>query len=225
ALDRAPRTGEDGRVSSFEAAGVHVTVDDETLREQVSDPTALESWCIQHPEDPRTVAYLRMLGRRDDAAIAGRRTLAAEGLSAVMRAVRRARYAHVLQWQGAFVAAGEQLDLAAKETGLEDPTSPSSLSVLAAVFQHRAKCRFEHALAEHGDGLHEAAARRWEAALEDARRALFMRERIGVADEGVIASSRQTLARLARQDLAVRGARSTGQIAPEHSEQRPPVVL
>ncbi len=190
-------------MSSFEAAGVHVTVDDETLREQVSDPAALESWCIQHPEDPRTVAYLRMLGRLDDAAIAGRRTLAAEGLSPVMRAVRRARYAHVLQWQGAFVAAEEQLDLAAEETGLEDPTSPSSLSVLAAVFQHRAKCRFEHALAEHGDGLHEAAARRWEAALEDARRALFMRERIGVADEGVIASSRQTLARLARQDLAV----------------------
>ncbi|WP_341855955.1 hypothetical protein [Brachybacterium sp. GPGPB12] len=52
------------------------------------------------------------------------------------------------QWQGAFVAAEEQLDLAAEETGLEDPTSPSSLSALASVFQHRAKCRFEHALAE-----------------------------------------------------------------------------
>lgn len=201
-LDPAPGSGEDRCVSSFEAAGVHVTVDDETLREQVSDPAALESWCILHPEDPRTVAYLRMLGRLDDAATAGRRSLAAEGLSPVMRAVRRARYAQVLQWQGAFVAAEEQLDLAAEETGLEDPTSPSSLSVLAGVFQHRAKCRFEHALAEHREGLHEAAARRWEAALGDARRALFMREGIGAADEGVIASSRQTLARLSRQDLA-----------------------
>ncbi|WP_157773422.1 hypothetical protein [Brachybacterium vulturis] len=189
-------------MSSFEAAGIHVTVEDETLREQVSDPSALARWCARHPQDPRTVAYLRMLGRLDDAAIAGRLALAAEGLSPVMRAVRRARYAHVLQWQGAFVAAEEQLDLAAEETGLEDPTSPSSMSVLAAVFQHRAKCRFEHAQAEHRDGRHEAAARRWGEALEDARRALFMREHLGVADEDVIASSRQTLARLARQDLA-----------------------
>ncbi|WP_394216856.1 hypothetical protein [Brachybacterium vulturis] len=190
-------------MSSFEAAGIHVTVDDETLREQVSDPSALARWCAQHPQDPRTVGYLRMLGRLDDAAIAGRLALAAEGLSPVMRAVRRARYAHVLQWQGAFVAAEEQLDLAAEETGLEDPTSPSSMSVLAAVFQHRAKCRFEHAQAEHRDGRREAAAHRWQEALEDARRALFMREHLGVAADQVLASSRQTLARLARQDLAV----------------------
>lgn len=202
ALDRAPRRGEDSAVSSFKAAGIPVTVDDETLREQVSDPSALAFWCAQHPQDPRTVSYLRMLGRLDDAAIAGRLALAAAGLSPVMRAVRRARYAQVLQWQGAFLAAEEQLDLAAEETGLEDPTSTSSMSVLAAVFQHRAKCRFEYAQAEHRDGLREAAARRWEAALEDARRALLMRERLGVADEGAIISSRQTLARLSRQDLA-----------------------
>lgn len=188
-------------MSSFEAAGIPVTVDDETLREQVSDPEALTTWCARHPQDPRTVAYLRMLGRLDEAAAAGRQALHAPGLSPVMRAVRRARYAHVLQWQGAFVSAEEQLDLAAEETGLEDPTSPSSMSVLATVFQHRAKCRFEHALAQHRDGLHEAAARRWEAAREDARRALLMRERLGVADEGAIASSRQTLARLTREDL------------------------
>ncbi|HEX7352874.1 hypothetical protein [Brachybacterium sp.] len=189
-------------MSSFEAAGTPITVDDETLREQVSDPVALASWCAQHPQDPRAVSYLRMLGRLDEAAIAGRRALADEGLSPVMRAVRRARYAHVLQWQGAFVAAEEQLDLAAEETGLEDPTSPSSMSVLAAVFQHRAKCRFEHAQAEHRDGFPEAARRLWEAALEDARRALFMRERLGVDGEGAIASSRQTVTRLSRQDLA-----------------------
>src|SRR5699024_5271707 len=129
--------------------------------------------------------------------------------SPVMRAVRRARYAQVLQWQGAFVAAEEQLDLAAEETGLEDPTSPSSLSVLAGVFQHRAKCRFDHALAEHREGLHEAAARRgaaaegrWEGARWDARRGLFMRVGVGEADEGGIAAIRQTLARFARQGLA-----------------------
>jgi hypothetical protein len=201
-LDRVVRRNDDGVVSSFEAAGVPVTIDDETLREEVSDPSALAAWCALHPLDPRVVPSLRMLGRLDEAAIAGRQALAAEGLSPVMRAVRRARYAHVLQWQGAFLAAEEQLDLAAEETGLEDPTSPSSLSVLAAVFHHRAKCRFEHALAEQRDGSPRAAAQRWEAALEDARRALFMRERLEVADEALIASSRQTLARLERRDLA-----------------------
>lgn len=188
-------------MSSFEAAGIQVTIDDETLRERVSDPEELAAWCAQHPQDPRTVAYLRMLGKLDDAAIAGRAALAEEGISPVMRAVRRARYAHVLQWQGAFVAAEEQLDLAAEETGLEDPTSPSSMSVLATVFQHRAKCRFEHSLAEQREGRELAASRLREAAVDDARRALYMRERLGVADEGAIASTRQTLARLTRQDL------------------------
>ncbi|HJG52908.1 MAG TPA: hypothetical protein K8U89_12745, partial [Brachybacterium faecium] len=51
-------------------------------------------------------------------------------------------------------------------------------------------------------GCPDAAAQRWDAALEDARRALFMRERLGVADEAAIASSRQTVARLSRRDLA-----------------------
>src|SRR5699024_3753337 len=127
-LDPAPGSGEDRCVSSFEAAGVHVTVDAETLREQVSDPAALESWCSLHPEDLGRVCYPRVLGRLYGAGTAGRRSLAAEGLSPVMRAVRRARYAQVLQWQGAFVAAEAQLVLAAGETGLEAPTSPSSLS-------------------------------------------------------------------------------------------------
>lgn len=204
-LDPPVRPGDDGAVSSFEAAGVRIRIDDETLREVVSDPQALSSWCKDHPQDPRTVAYLRMLGRLDDAAIAGREAIAASGLSPVMRAVRRVRYAHVLQWQGAFLAAEEQLDLAAEETGFEDPTSPSSLSVLAAVFQHRAKCRFEHALAHERADRPEAASRQWEAALEDARRALFMRERLGVVDDGVLTSSRQTVARLERRPRSTAG--------------------
>lgn len=188
-------------MNGFEAAGTQVRIDDDTLREEVSDPAALTAWCAENPTDPRTVAYLRMLGRLDDAAIAGRDALEAPGLSPVMRAVRRTRYAHVLQWQGAFVPAEEQFDLAAEETGLEDPTSPSSLSVLAAVFQHRAKCRFEHALAARDEQREESAHGLWDAALEDARRALLMRERLGVAEQSVLASSRQTVARLERRDL------------------------
>ncbi|MEO2097550.1 MAG: hypothetical protein ABGX90_10450 [Brachybacterium sp.] len=185
-------------MSSFEAAGTRISIDPETLREIVLDPAALTEWCAAHPTDPRAVAFL---GRLDEAAIAGRQALEAPGLSPVMRAVRRTRYAHVLQWQGAFVAAEEQLDLAAEETGLEDPTSPSSLSALASVFQHRATCRFEHALAEQRDQRPRAAGRLWEAALEDAQRALYMRERLAVAAEGVIESSRQTVRRLERRDL------------------------
>lgn len=192
---------DDGAVSSFVAAGVQIRIDDDSLREVVSDPAALAEWCAVHPRDPRTVAYLRMLGRLDEAAIAGRAALEDSGLSPVMRAVRRARYAHVLQWQGAFLAAEEQLDLAAEETGLEDPTSPSSLSALAAVFQHRAKCRFEHALAEQSAARSRAAGRQWDLAVEDAQRSLYMREHLGVADEGVLSSSRQTVARLERRDL------------------------
>lgn len=183
-------------------AGVQVSIDDETLREEVSDPSALAAWCAMHPDDPRTVAGLRMLGRFDEAAIAGRRALEAEGLSPIMRAVRRARYAHVLQWQGAHLSAEEQLDLAAEETGLEDPTSTSSLTVLAAVFQHRAKCRFEHAQAEYRRAHEIAAGRLWQGALEDAQRSLLMRERLGAVDDGALESSRQTLSRLERQDLA-----------------------
>src|SRR5699024_2475552 len=105
--DPAAESSEDRCVRSFEAAGVYVTVDDETLREQVSDLAALESWCILHPEDPRTVAYLRMIGRLVDAATAGRRRLAAEGLSPLTRAVRRARYAPLLQCERAVVPADD----------------------------------------------------------------------------------------------------------------------
>src|SRR5690606_39386966 len=104
--------------------------------------TLLE-WCQEHPTDPRTVAYLRMLGHLDEAAIAGRASLAEEVRSPLMRAVRRARYAHVLQWQGAFVAAEEQLDLAAEESGVEDPTSSSSLSIPASEVLLPSNRRFE----------------------------------------------------------------------------------
>lgn len=99
-------------------------VDDDTLREVVADPEALARWCTENPEDPRVVAHLRMLGRLDEAAIAARRSLEDPALPPLMRAVRRTRYAHVLQWQGAFTAAEEQFDLAAEETGFEDPISP-----------------------------------------------------------------------------------------------------
>lgn len=182
----------------FQAAGVQITIDDETLREFVADPSALSRWCEDNPEDPRTVAHLRMLGRLGEAAIAGRRSLADPELPSLVRAVRRTRYAQVLHWQGAFVAAEEQFDLAAEETGLGDPTSPSSLSVLAAVFQHRAKCRFEHAAAASAQGRHGTAEQLGTRAVEDARRALAICRHLGSADDEALAAIQQTVARLER---------------------------
>ncbi|MFC7376272.1 hypothetical protein ACFQS2_04370 [Brachybacterium sp. GCM10030267] len=184
----------------FSAAGVQVRLDDDTLREVVEDPTALAQWCASNPEDPRTAAYLRMLGRLEEAAVAARRSLESTGLPPLVRAVRRVRYGHVLQWQGAFVPAEEQFDLAAEETGLDDPTSPSSLSVLASVFQHRAKCRFEHAAHELAADRPRAAGMLRQRALEDARRALLMRENLSGTDDASLDASRQVVARLERAD-------------------------
>ncbi|WP_422115034.1 hypothetical protein [Brachybacterium sp. UNK5269] len=189
-------------MSSFPIAEAQVSVDEDTLREVVAEPGPLARWCAAHPFDPRTIDGLRLLGRLDEAAIAARRALDAPGVPALLRAVRRLQYARVLHWQGAFPSAAEQFDLAAEETGLEDPTSPSSLSVLATVFQHRATCRFDQARAERAEGRPEQAQRLWDSALEDARRALFMRERLGVAEPELLAESRRTVARLERRDLA-----------------------
>lgn len=187
-------------MSSFDAEGVHVRVDQDTLREVVSDPDGLEAWCAAHPDDPRTVAYLRMLGHLDRAAAAGRRAIEDAGNQGLVRAVRRTRYAHVLQWQGAYVPAEEQFDLAAEETSLGDPTSPSSLSVLASVFQHRSTCRFDHAghLRERGRPM--AADRLRLSALEDARRALAIREALGADAAEQVASTREVVRRLERPD-------------------------
>lgn len=185
-------------MSSYVAAGVRIVIDDDTLRERAEDPDALAAWCAEHPDDPRTVAHLRVLGRLDEAAAAARRSLQPADLPPLVRAVRRTRYAHVLQWQGAHLPAAEQFDLAAEETGLEDPTAPAGLTVLAAVFQHRAKGRFDHARAELADGHPRAAARLQEGALEDAERALAIRRHLHGEDDPTVASTAQTVARLRR---------------------------
>jgi hypothetical protein len=187
-------------MSSFDAEGVSVHLDPNTLREVVSDPETLDAWCTANPDDPRAVAYLRMLGHLDRAASAGRRFVAEAADQPLVRAVRRTRYAHVLQWQGAFLAAEEQFDLAAEETSLGDPTSPSSLTVLASVFQHRAKCRFEHGRRLDHEQRPLAGRKLRHDALEDARRALAIREGVGSPDPGQVASTREVVERLSRPD-------------------------
>lgn len=182
-------------MSGFDAVGVRIEIDDDSLREIVSDPERLADWCDRHPDDPNAVALLRMLGRLDEAAELGRRSLAESSLPALARAVRLVRYAHVLHWQGDFQGAHAHLDQAAALTSADGPPTPSSLTVLASVLQHRAKCGFDHAQSMLRSSGAAAAAPLLAAALDDARQALDIRERIA-ADKEVIASSRQTLARI-----------------------------
>lgn len=190
---------QNARVSSFLAGdGILIEIDPETLRERATDPEALRRWCAEHPADPRTVALLRILGELPAAERLGRQVLADPQLHPVTRAVRRARYAHVLQWQGRFEEADAEFSRACEETGLtEDPTSASSILALASVLQHRAKNRWEQAADEAARGRPRAAARLLEAAREDARRALGIREALG-APPDQRESARETVQRLDR---------------------------
>lgn len=186
----------------LEVDGQRILLDPTSLREVALDPEGLGRWCEEHPEDPHLVAHLRILGRLDEAAEAGLRFLQDASTDPLTRAVRRARHAHVLQFQGRFEAAEEQFDLAAEETGLGDPTSRSGLLVLASVFQHRAKARWEHALAVQASSP-VRAGELLDAALGDARLALTMRERLE-AGPSELASTRQTLARIGGTELPPR---------------------
>lgn len=185
-------------VSSFDFEGMTFTIDPMTLRESVDDPDALARWCAANPRDPRTVAHLRILGRLEEAEALGRVLLADSPAHPVARAALRARFAQVLQWRGRFEAADEEFSRAAEETGLsDDPTAPSSILALAAVLQHRAKNRFEHALVAEAGERPRLSARLMDAAREDARRALAIREGLRASEDQIL-SSRETLARLER---------------------------
>lgn len=185
-----------GGMSAFEVEGIRIEIDPVTLRERVADPAALSRWCDEHRGDPRAVAYLRMVDRLDDAERAGRESLAEPGLHPVTRAVRRARYAQVLQWQGRFEQADEEFARAAEETGLgEDPMATSSFLALATVLLHRATSRSEHAIVAAAAERPVRAQRLAEAALEDARRALAIREGLD-ASADQLAAARQVVSRL-----------------------------
>jgi hypothetical protein len=188
-----------GTVTSQEFEGMTFTIDPSTLRDSVDDPVALARWCAANPEDPRTVSHLRVLGRLEEAEALGRALLVPDGLHPVSRAMRRARWAHVLQWQGRFETADEEFSRAAEETGLsDDPTAPSSILALATVLQHRAKNRFEHALVAEAAERPRLATRLRTAAGEDAGRALAIREALSAPRDQIL-SSRETVARLAQE--------------------------
>lgn len=185
-------------MTSYELDGIRITINPDTLRERAEDAAALAAWCAGRLEDPLAVPALRILGRLEEAEALGLRALHEGRPSALARAARRARLAHVWQWQGRFEEADEAFTLAAEETGLEDPTSRSSLLLLATVLQHRAKSRFEQAQASAEADLQIAADRQWDAALEDAERALAIRCGLDAAED-LIASARETVERLRRR--------------------------
>ena len=164
---------------SYVLDDVEIRIDPSTLRDAPVHRAALEQWALAHPDDPRIVPALRMLGRLDTARTIGRRLVASASDDPILRAVHRTRLAHVLHWQGRFSDAEEQFALAAEETGLGDPTARSGLLVLASVYQHRAKARMDAALACRGAERTE----RLDAAHSDAAVAVGIRERLEAPTE------------------------------------------
>lgn len=79
-------------------------MDPATLREVLDDPTGARTWC-EHPHEPTTVAYWRMLGDFDRAREAGEWHLARQAEGSPQRVSAAVRLAHVHHWQGAYAQA------------------------------------------------------------------------------------------------------------------------
>ena len=155
-------------------------IDDETLREELLDPAEAREWCEQTPDDPDAVAFWRMLGELDRALDLGRRVLDGLGPGSVRRGAAAVRLAHVHHWRGEYAVAHELLDEAEEAFGRAGEDGGAHGAMLAFVHQHRARALFD-------EGRHEEAVQR-------AREALRLRE--GRAGAALVASTRQTLARL-----------------------------
>ncbi|GAA1169073.1 hypothetical protein GCM10009584_07520 [Ornithinimicrobium humiphilum] len=152
-------------------------IDDDTLREELLDPEEAREWCEETPDHPDAVSFWRMLGELDRALVAGERVLLDREPGTVGWASGAVRLAHVHHWREEYAEAHELLD-AAEEVFATGEGAP----LLAFVHQHRAK-----ALLDEG---------RLEEAADAARRALALRT--GRVGDGLLASSRQTLARIER---------------------------
>lgn len=150
-------------------------IDDETLREELLDEDETREWVAETPEDPHAVAFLRMLGELDAALGAGLARLHEQEPGTPEWAAAAVRLAHVHHWRGEYADTHDLLD-AAEEVFAGDG------ALTALVHQHRAKALFDEG--------------RIEEARSAAAHASELREQVG--DAGLIASSRQTLARIER---------------------------
>lgn len=157
-------------------------IDDETLREELLDPLEAREWCEGTPDHPDAVSFWRMLGELDRAHEAGEGVLLGLEPGTPRWAAAAVRLAHVHHWRGDYREAHELLDAAEEVFAVAGPGGGPHEPMMAFVHQHRAKALFDEGRAE------EAA--------EQARRALSLRE--GRAEAALVASTRQTLARIVR---------------------------
>lgn len=157
-------------------------IDDDSLREELLDPEETREWCEGTPEHPDAVSFWRMLGELDRAREAGERALLAVDPGTPRWGAAAVRLAHVHHWRGEFEDAHDLLDAAEEVFGSAGEDGGPHEPMLAFVHQHRAKALFD-------EGRHEEGA-------DHARAALRLRE--GRTGTALVASTRQTLARLER---------------------------
>ena len=156
-------------------------IDDDTLREELLDPEEAREWCEGTPDHPDAVSFWRMLGELGRALEAGERAMLERDPGTPAWAAAAVRLAHVHHWRGEYAEAHELLDAAEEVFSVAGEGGRPHGAMLAFVHQHRAKALFD-------EGRHEEAA-------AQARLALELR---AGGDAALVASSRQTLARIER---------------------------
>ena len=169
-------------------------IDGETLREELLSEEDTLEWLEETPDDPQAVAFWRMLGELDRALAVGEGALADQEPMTPGWAAAAVRLAHVHHWREEYAEAHELFDAAEETFATGAGGDPDAEEVqdqqrhqdrmLALVRQHRAKALFDQ-----GRGVE---------AHDQARTALRMREELG-EPVGVLASSRQTVDRIARE--------------------------
>ncbi|WP_166356339.1 tetratricopeptide repeat protein [Phytoactinopolyspora limicola] len=157
-------------------------IDDETLREVLTDPAAAAERVAELAQPPlddqpgpvgERISLLRMLGRLDEAEALGRHALSLAAKGSRRAVAASLRLAHVLQWQGRFDEADDRFTRA-----LADATRLGDDTLLAFAHQHYGKSLFDQ-------GRAAAAAEQFGAALR-------LREAVDApADQ--LASSRQAI--------------------------------
>lgn len=158
-------------------------IDDETLREELLSEEDTLEWLEETPDDPQAVAFWRMLGELDRALAVGEAALADQEPLTPRWAAAAIRLAHVHHWREEYAEAHELLDAAEEVFAGSGEEGQARGRMLALVAQHRAKALFDEGQLERAE--------------EAARTALRLRTELGES-EGVLASSRQTVDRIAR---------------------------
>lgn len=171
-------------------------IDEETLREELLSEEDTLEWLAETPDDPHAVSFWRMLGELDRALAVGEAALVDREPMTPGWAAAAVRLAHVHHWREEYAEAHELLDAAEEVFASSDRHRDADggehggehggldARMLAFVRQHRAKALFDEG--------------RLAQAEEQALAALRLRQELG-EPEGVLASSRETLARIRRE--------------------------